>query len=90
MEMALAIVQGWCPWCGNHMGWGGWTMMIGWTLILLVLVFGVWAVARGDWPPGGRPRGTRDRAEEVLREQFARGEIDEETYRRRLDELRRD
>lgn len=26
----------------------------------------------------------------ILREQYARGEIDEETYRRRLDELRRD
>ena len=88
----LATIQGWCPWCGNHMGWGGWTMMIGWTLILVVLVLGVWAVVDGRWP--GRGRGTsrtgEDRAESVLRERFARGEIDEEEYRRKLDELRRD
>jgi len=31
----------------------------------------------------------RTLAEEALREQYARGEVDEETYRRRLEELRR-
>ena len=88
---AVAAIQGWCPWCGNHMGWGGWTMMIGWVLILVVLVVAVWAVADGRW--SGRGQGTgrtgEDRAESVLRERFARGEIDEEEYRRKLDELRR-
>ncbi|MFO7893199.1 MAG: hypothetical protein R6U63_05665 [Longimicrobiales bacterium] len=66
-------------------------MMFGWLLILVVLILVVWAVADGRWPGRDEPRGRgRDRAEEALREQYARGEIDEETYRRRLNELRRD
>ena len=88
----MAIVgagQGWCPWCGDHMGWGGWTMMIGWWLILIVVIAGlVWAFGRSRaWRSDQAP--PRDPAEDALREQYARGEIDEDTFRRRLDELRR-
>lgn len=85
----IEVAQGWCPWCGDHMGWGGWTMMIGWWLILILMIVGlVWALGRGRaWRSNDPPR--RDPAEEALREQYARGEIDEETYRQRLDELRR-
>lgn len=94
MYAILATIQGWCPWCGDHMGWGGWGMMFGWILILVVVILAVWAIGQGRWPGGGAPpRGNgrgEDRAEGVLREQYARGEIDEETYRRRLNELRRE
>lgn len=94
MYPMLATIQGWCPWCGDHMGWGGWSMMFGWTLILVLVVLAVWAIGQGKWPgggPGDRDGGRgEDRAEAVLREQYARGEIDEETYRRRLNELRRE
>ena len=84
----IATAQGWCPWCGDHMGWGGWTMMIGWGLILILLVAGlIWAFRSGVWGRGGTA--PRDPAEDALREQYARGDIDDETYRRRLDELRR-
>lgn len=90
----LATAQGWCPWCGGHMsGWGGWGMMLGWLLILvLVVVAIVWAVGRARAPGGGTgaaPGPAEDPAEAVVREQYARGVIDEETYRRRLEELRR-
>lgn len=92
----LAALQGWCPWCGDHMGWGGgWGMMFVWLLILvLAIVAAVWAVGRAR-APGDRPERTgavsgSDRAEAMVREQYARGEIDEETYRQRLNELRRD
>lgn len=74
------------------MGWGGWGMMFGWLLILVVVLLAVWAMTRAG-PPGGTGEGTRgdaDPAEAILREQYARGDIDEETYRRRLSELRRD
>jgi putative membrane protein len=94
MYTMLATIQGWCPWCGDHMGWGGWGMMFGWTFILVLVVLAVWAIGQGKWPGGGSgDRGAgagEDRAEAVLREQYARGEIDEETYRRRLNELRRE
>lgn len=86
-------IQGWCPWCGDHMTGGGWGMMFGWSLILFALIALVFFLARGGWSAGRGGRreegGTRDRAEEALREQYARGEIDEQTYRRRLEELRR-
>ena len=66
-------------------------MMFGWALILVVLVLLVFAVVRGNWSGGGGNRRDRDEdsAERALREEYARGTIDEETYRRRLQELRR-
>jgi putative membrane protein len=72
------------------MGWGGWTMMLLFWLIVIGLI--AWFVAtllrrdRGAAPRKGRED---DRAESLLRERYARDEIDEETYRRKLDELRR-
>lgn len=75
---------GWCQWCGS-LGRGS-LMMLAWFALLVVLVVLVWAVA----PIGGLlGRSSRDRAEALLRERFARGEIDEATYLRMLDELRR-
>ena len=91
MTAALTTTQGSGSWMGGHMNWGGWGMMLGWTLILVVLILTVWAIAGGRWP-GGREDGGRtseDRAESVLRERYARGKIDEEEYRRKLNELRR-
>lgn len=68
-------------------------MMFGWGLILVVVVLVVWAISRGRglWGgPGGSSGREEDRAEAILREQYARGAIDEETFRRRLNELRRE
>ncbi len=64
-------------------------MMMGWLLVLVILLGGLfWLFGRGV---RGREDGpeSRDPAEDALRESYARGEIDERTYRRRLDELRR-
>lgn len=78
--------QSWCPWCGP-MGWGGGFMMVFWIVLLVVLVALVWTLGqRGGWFRG---TGGEDRAEVALRERFARGEIDEATYQRMRDELRR-
>lgn len=69
-------------------GWG-WGHMLGmglfWTLLLLAAVaLVVWLVRSGSRGPApGRPG-----AEDVLRERYARGEIDDEEYRYRLAELR--
>jgi putative membrane protein len=84
--MLTALQPGWCPWCGA-MGWGGAFMMIFWVVVLVALGVLAWSLlqrgGRAGAPPG------EDRAEEILRERFARGEIDEATYQRMLDELRR-
>ena len=64
-------------------------MMISWLLpVLLALVAAAWWFAQRGRGAGWLPPG-RDPAEEVLRERFARGEIDEQTYLRQLETLRR-
>jgi putative membrane protein len=70
-------------WWGSGYGWV-W-MLLSWVVIIGLVV---WAVivfsgrdAQGrDGPPSAR---------RILDERFARGELDEEEYRRRRDELER-
>ncbi len=76
-------------------GWfGSWWMLVPilfWAGLLAVIV---WAVARifpGDRSGGSGNGGfRRDPAEGILRERFARGEIDAEEYERTLATLRRE
>ncbi|MFF8867748.1 SHOCT domain-containing protein [Streptomyces sp. NPDC015139] len=83
-------------------GWGpgGWFLMLVTTLLFwaLVVAAGVALVrhlsasprgrqAAPPWEPGD-PRWDGRRAEELLAERFARGQIDEEEYERRLALLR--
>ena len=89
--MRFAALQGprWCPWCEGHMGWwGGWMMILWWVLILALVALGIWWFRRRADAGGAAPSGA-NRAEAILRERFARGEIDEDTYQRQLAELRR-
>ncbi|MCW2635545.1 MAG: hypothetical protein JWQ99_1912 [Blastococcus sp.] len=68
-------------------GWGWVTMAIGmvvfWGLLITVAV----ALLRGLNRPGDRGYGARTSPQQLLGERFARGEIDEEEYRRRLATL---
>lgn len=85
----LAMRGGWCPWCGGHMGWGGgWLMMLFWPILLAAIIWIAWMLARRGGLRSG-PTAGQDRAEALLRERYARGEIDEATYRRMLEGLRR-
>jgi putative membrane protein len=73
-----------------HGGWGfgGWAamglmMLLFWGLIIV----GVVAVIR-SWRPGPQDaRGGQSNARRLLDERFARGEIDEEDYRKRREVL---
>jgi putative membrane protein len=70
-----------------HDGWGfgmGW----GWILGLVVIGAVVWAAMRAGARGGAQPPPRERTPEEVLRERFARGEIDEEEYRARRKTLR--
>ena len=69
------------------MGGGGWWMMGGGLLVFVALiVLVVFLVAR---QPGElRDRTGQRSAGDVLAERFARGEIDEQEYRSRLQDLR--
>jgi len=66
---------------------GGWWMMGGGSFVVLLLValLVVFLIRRHE-PHPDRP--ARSSAEDILAERFARGEIDEDEYRSRLDALR--
>ena len=72
----------------NHMGGGWWWVMgIGWLVFLAFLGFLVYLLVRHhtDSAASGVRRSS---AEDLLAERLARGEIDEDEYRRRRDALR--
>ncbi|MGW7577468.1 SHOCT domain-containing protein [Streptomyces sp. NPDC054765] len=80
--------------------WGGWffmavVMVLFWALIIAGVVALVRYLPSGrHGHPGGLPPSSGEagsvskRAEELLAERFARGEIDEDEYRRRITLLR--
>lgn len=75
----------------DHMGgYGWWGMMgLGWLVGLLVVGLLVWAIVQatqGSRRADALP--STNAAEATLADRFARGEIDEDEYRRRLDALR--
>lgn len=70
----------------DHMGRGWWWVMgIGW-LVFLALVAVVTVILVRHFTQISPARGSS--AENVLAERFARGEIDEDEFRRRRDALR--
>lgn len=68
------------------MMWGSWRFHWVWMVVFWGAVLGliVWAVAR--LAPSDRDRRTTT-AREILDERYARGEVDDEEYRRRRSEL---
>lgn len=81
-------------WYDDHMsGWGYALMGIGtvlfWGLVIAGIVVLVRYLGRAG-QQGDAGRADRPTAEQVLAERFARGEIDDEEYRRRLATLRSD
>jgi len=75
---------------GGHMSGWGWAMMgfsslIFWAILITAVVLVVRALRERDTQPRG---GDAPSAEDILRQRFARGGIDETEYRLRLDVLR--
>ncbi|MFH7320384.1 SHOCT domain-containing protein [Desulfurivibrio sp. D14AmB] len=98
-EKALAFggFGGGSGWCGLGMGGGpmGWFGMIVMVLFWAVVVWAIIALMRGAWrftgPGSGKDGSGRDddRAMALLRESFARGEIDEAEFNARKRALDR-
>ena len=75
-------------WNGDHMGDGWWWVMgIGWLVFLALIVVLVFLLIRHFTSTEGGTGRQRRAAEDVLADRFARGEIDEDEYRRRRDVL---
>jgi len=81
--------DGWM-WHGG-MGWGGWIlitlmMVVFWAAVMTAIVLAVRHLSGGHRAQAG---GSSSRsAEDVLAERYARGEIDDDEFRRRLTLLR--
>lgn len=77
------------PGYGGGMGGWGWMFMSAGSLLFLVLIgVVVWLLVRATGTGGARPTetpGTQARA--ILAERYARGEVDDEEYRKRLATL---
>lgn len=67
-------------WDGGWMWFWGMLMMLGWVVIIAMAV---WLVQRSQ----DSRRSTSGRAREILDERYARGEIDAQEYRERLDHM---
>jgi putative membrane protein len=78
---------------GPHMMWwgGGYGMIFGPLIMILVLALVIAAIvvlirwAGGQWPGGAHDQGRSPL--DILKERYARGEIDREEYTRRRAEL---
>ncbi|MBT8335521.1 MAG: SHOCT domain-containing protein [Gemmatimonadetes bacterium] len=68
---------------GMHWAW--------WSIWIVTLVILAWAFFRmfADRSETRRRQRDRERAEEALRERFARGEIDDQEFEARMESLRR-
>jgi putative membrane protein len=92
----MALAQYGQGYYGNHMwgdGWHGWflgpLMMLLWLALIVGAVVLVvrWLGAGG--PGAARPGGAGPEAVDILRERFARGEIDKAEFEERLALLKR-
>lgn len=75
-------------------GWGGWILTTGTTIVFWALVITAavllarYLLSLSQRPAGTTHAGGAGNAEQVLAERYARGEIDDEEYQRRLGLLR--
>jgi putative membrane protein len=78
---------------GDGWGWAGWiAMSVGmvafWALVITAVVVAIRYLTGTRGSAAGSPGSGLSRAEDVLAERFARGEIDEDEYRQRRSALR--
>jgi putative membrane protein len=76
-------------WYQDGTGGGGWVVMIlAMVVFWALVVFAVVAIFRGTRDVGTGTGNARRDPKEILEERFARGEIDVDEYRARMDVLR--
>ena len=78
---------------GGGWGWGGWIMMtivmvLFWAAVITAIVLAVRYLAGGNHHQNQAGAGSARVAEDMLAERYARGEIDDDEFRKRLTLLR--
>jgi len=79
---------------GNGWGWAGWVlicvvMVLFWALLIIAIVLAIrYLVGSRDTSAGTPSYRPSQSGEDLLAERFARGEIDEDEYRRRMTVIR--
>jgi putative membrane protein len=75
----------------HDQGGAGWLMVVLMLVLVVAVVLGVLAFVRGTTTVAGTPRaalgGPVSDARRILQERFARGDIDEDDYRKRMRAL---
>ena len=87
--LGLFLAHGWGGWGHAWYAWGpggGWPWLW-WPLMLALVAGAIWLVVRGCGPAVRSMRSSTTRAEQILAERYARGEISRDEYRERLDDL---
>lgn len=72
----------------NHgMIWSGmWLNWIFWLIMIILIIWGVKTLAGKNRDSGGK-RPNEDSALEILKKRYARGEIDQEEYKEKREQL---
>jgi putative membrane protein len=68
---------------GHVMGFGGGFMWIFWILLIVAIVWGVMAT----WGIGNKPPENPKSALDILKERYARGEIDQQEFEKKRKDL---
>jgi uncharacterized membrane protein/Zn-dependent protease with chaperone function len=82
------------PWGWGNPGWGSWIFTTGitvvfWALVITAVVLAArYLLSLSQRAPGTTCAAGTSKAEQVLAERYARGDIDDDEYRRRLNLLR--
>lgn len=79
-------------WGGDMMGWGGgwgwgWFGIVHMVLWWFLIILGIVVLAKWLFGGGGSRASGEDRAHSILRERFARGEIDKAEFEARKRDL---